>query len=211
MLPHLDNLIHALSMLPGFGWRSSERAALALVRRPETLLDTLVMALQEARENVCLCSKCGAFTSHDADPCPLCTRADRDDKHLCVVEDPADIHTLEASGAFKGRYHALMGKLSPGRQTGVSELRISALVQRVRAEGVREILLALSTDLDGDATAGFIAERLKGTGVRLTRLAFGLPCGSGIAYADPLTLRRAVSGRQSVEDLSPDPLPSDTL
>ena len=186
-------------MLPGFGRRSSERAALALVRRPETLLDTLVRALNEARENVCLCSKCGAFTAHDADPCPLCTRADRDDTLLCVVEDPADIHTLEASGAFKGRYHALMGKLSPGRQTGVGELRVAALVQRVRAEGTREILLALSTDLEGDATAGYIAERLRDSGVRITRLAFGLPCGSGIAYADPLTLRRAVSGRQRVE------------
>lgn len=199
MLQPLDNLIHALSMLPGFGRRSSERAALALVRRPETLLDTLVRALTEARENVCLCSKCGAFTSHDANPCPLCTRADRDDSVLCVVEDPADIHTLEASGAFRGRYHALMGKLSPGRQTGVGELRVAALAQRVRAEGTREILLALSTDLEGDATAGYIAEHLRDTGVRVTRLAFGLPCGSGIAYADPLTLRRAVSGRQRVE------------
>lgn len=199
MLQPLDNLIHALSMLPGFGRRSSERAALALVRRPETLLDTLVRALNEARENVCLCSKCGAFTSHDADPCPLCTRADRDDTALCVVEDPADIHTLEASGAFKGRYHALMGKLSPGRQTGVGELRVAALMQRVRTEGTREILLALSTDLEGDATAGYIAERLRDSDVRITRLAFGLPCGSGIAYADPLTLRRAVSGRQRVE------------
>ncbi len=204
MLPHLDNLIHALSMLPGFGRRSSERAALALVRRPESLLDTLVTALQEARENVCLCSKCGGFTSHDANPCGLCTRNDREDKLLCVVEDPADIHTLEASGAFKGRYHALMGKLSPSRQTGIGELRISALVQRVRAEGIKEILLALSTDLDGDATAGYIAERLKDTDVRLTRLAFGLPCGSGIAYADPLTLRRAVSGRQMLETIPTD-------
>ncbi len=201
MLPHLDNLIHALSMLPGFGRRSSERAALALVRRPESLLDTLVTALQEARENVCLCSKCGGFTSHDANPCSLCTRSDRENTLLCVVEDPADIHILEAAGAFKGRYHALMGKLSPSRQTGMSELRISALVQRVRAEGIREILLALSTDLDGDATAGYIAERLKDTNVRLTRLAFGLPCGSGIAYADPLTLRRAVFGRQVVEEI----------
>lgn len=199
MLPQLDNLVHALSMLPGFGRRSSERAALALVRRPETLLDTLVRALQEARENVCLCSKCGGFTSHDEDPCPLCTRSDRDDGLLCVVEDPADIAAIEASGAFSGRYHALMGKLSPGRQTGIGELRVSALVQRVEHEPVREILLALSTDLEGDATAGYIAERLKECNVRLTRLAFGLPCGSGIAYADPLTLRRAVTGRQAVE------------
>ncbi len=199
MLPHLDNLIHALARLPGFGRRSSERAALALVRRPESLLDTLVQALVEARENVCLCTQCGAFTSHEANPCPLCTRDDRDDTVLCVVEDPADIHTLEASGAFKGRYHALMGKLSPGRQTGVSELRISALIQRVATEGVREVLLALSTDLEGDATAGYIAERLQDMDVRVTRLAFGLPCGSGIAYADALTLRRAITGRQTLE------------
>lgn len=198
MIPALDNLIYALSKLPGFGRRSSERAALALVRRPESLLDTLVQALQEARENVSLCSRCGAFTDREADPCALCTRSDRDDSLLCVVEDPADIHTLEAAGAFRGRYHALMGKLSPGRQTGVSELRITALIQRVRSEGIREILLALSTDLEGDATADYIADRLKASPVHITRLAFGLPCGSGIAYSDPLTLRRAVNGRQQV-------------
>lgn len=204
MLPALDNLVHALSRLPGFGRRSSERAALALVRRPETLLDTLVRALQEARESVCLCAKCGAFTSHDANPCPLCTRTDRDDGLLCVVEDPADIQILEAAGAFKGRYHALMGKLSPGRQTGLSELRITVLLQRVRQEPIREVLLALSTDMEGEATAGYIAENLKALPVRVTRLAFGLPCGSGIAYADPLTLRRAVAGRAPVDAL-PEP------
>jgi recombination protein RecR len=195
MIPALNNLTHALSKLPGFGRRSSERAALALVRRPETLLDNLVKALQEAREEVCLCSSCGGFTTHDHDPCILCTRSDRDDTTLCVVEDPADIQMIEASGAFRGRYHALMGKLSPNRQTGVGELRITSLLHRVRQEHVQEILLALSTDLEGDATASYIAERLKGSGVKITRLAFGLPCGSGIAYADPLTLRRAVSGR----------------
>ena len=209
-LQSLDNLVYALSRLPGFGKRSSERAALALVRRPETLLDTLAQALQDARENVCLCSKCGAFTSHDEDPCALCTRSDRDDGLLCVVEDPADIHTLEASGAFRGRYHALMGKLAPGRQTGVGELRIAALVQRVKSEGVREILLALSTDLEGDATASYIADQLKGSGVTVTRLAFGLPCGSGIAYTDPLTLRRAVAGRSPLPAESEEPAPPAT-
>lgn len=198
MLPALDNLVHALARLPGFGKRSSERAALALVRRPETLLDSLVRALEEAREQVCLCSRCGAFTERENDPCPLCTREDRDNDLLCVVEDPADIRIMEASGAFKGRYHAIMGKLSPGRQTGLSELRINELVRRVRTERPREILLALSTDLEGDATANFIAERLRDLPVSVTRPAYGLPCGSGIAYADPLTLRRAVSGRRTV-------------
>lgn len=204
MIPELNNLIHALSQLPGFGRRSSERAALALVRRPETLLDNLVRALQEAREEICLCSYCGGFTTHDQDPCSLCTRSDREDGVLCVVEDSADIQMIESSGAFHGRYHALMGKLSPNRQTGVGELRVTALLHRVRQGGIHEILLALSTDLEGDATASYIAERLKGTGVKITRLAFGLPCGSGIAYADPLTLRRAVSGRfhYNEEDLN---------
>lgn len=202
MLPALDNLIHALSKLPGFGRRSSERAALALVRRPESLLDTLMQALQEAREQICTCSVCGGFTEQDCDPCPLCSRADREEHLLCVVEDPADIYTLEASGAFRGRYHALMGKLSPSRQTGITELRITALVHRVRQEGITEILLALSTDLEGDATAAYIAEKLRDYPVRLTRLAFGLPCGSGVAYADALTLRRAIRGRQLVLDES---------
>ena len=201
MLPALDNLIHALSKLPGFGKRSAERAALALVRRPETLLDTLAQALQEAREQICICTQCGAFTEHDADPCPLCTRTDRNDHQICVVEDPADIYTIEAAGAFRGRYHVLAGKLSPGRQTGTSELRIAALIHRVRSEGVKEVLLALSTDLDGDATASYIAEKLRDDKVTLTRLAFGLPCSSGIAYADSLTLKRAIQGRQRVTDV----------
>ncbi len=195
MLPALDNLVHALSKLPGFGRRSSERAALALVRRPESLLDNLVRALEEARTQVCLCSKCGAFTDCDEDPCPLCTSDERDDSVLCVVEDPADIQTIESAGAFKGRYFALMGKLSPGRQTGVSELRINELIRRVTFEKPKELLLALSTDLEGEATASYIIERLRDVPVKITRPAFGLPCGSGIAYADPLTLRRAISAR----------------
>jgi recombination protein RecR len=200
MLPALDNLVHALSKLPGFGRRSSERAALALVRRPESLLDNLMQALQEAREQVCICTQCGAFTEHDADPCPLCTRTDRNDHQICVVEDPADIYTLESSGAFKGRYHVLAGKLSPGRQTSMADLRISALLHRIRRDEITEVLLALSTDIEGDATANYIAEKLRDTPTRVTRLAFGLPCGSGIAYADALTLRRAIRGRQSVTD-----------
>ncbi len=195
MLPALDNLVHALSKLPGFGRRSSERAALALVRRPESLLDNLVRALEEARTQVCLCSKCGAFADCDEDPCPLCTSDERDDSVLCVVEDPADIQTIESAGAFKGRYFALMGKLSPGRQTGVSELRINELIRRVTFEKPKELLLALSTDLEGEATASYIIERLRDVPVKITRPAFGLPCGSGIAYADPLTLRRAISAR----------------
>ena len=114
---------------------------------------------------------------------------------LCVVEEPADIISIERSGGFHGRYHALMGKLSPAKQTGPSDLRLRALAERVARGGVNEILLALSTDMEGDATAGYIGELLKPLGVRITRLAFGLPADSGVGYSDPLTLKRAISGR----------------
>ena len=117
---------------------------------------------------------------------------------LCVVEEPADVLSIEASGAFRGKYHALGGKLSPSRRCGPEKLRIQELCDRVSREGVAEVLLALSTDMDGDATAGYIAELLGGSGVKISRLAFGLPADSGIAYSDPLTLRRAISGRMPV-------------
>ncbi len=195
----LDSLIRALARLPGLGRRSAERAALALVRRPEPLLDDLVLALQQARQNVRCCERCGAFTTVDANPCALCTDASRDDALLCVVEEPGDILSIERSGGYQGRYHALMGKLSPAKQTGPAELRLQALAARVAAGGqVREVLLALSTDMEGDATADFIAEMLRPRGVRVTRLAFGLPADSGVGYSDALTLKRAIGGRMDV-------------
>jgi len=198
MVPPVDNLIRSLAKLPGLGRRSAERAALALLRKPELLLDTLVSALQEARASVCCCSVCGGFTAKEHNPCKLCTGAARDDALLCVVEEPADIFSIERSGGFNGRYHALMGKLSPAKQTGPSDLRLRALSERVARGQVKEVLLALSTDMEGDATAGYIGELLKTSGVRVTRLAFGLPADSGVGYSDPLTLKRAISGRMDV-------------
>lgn len=195
MIGPLEDLEKALSKLPGFGRRSSARAALALVREPARLMDPLLAALAAAKENVRCCSRCGAFTTVGRDPCDMCTDATRDGSVLCVVEDPADIVTLESSGAFKGRYHALGGKLSPARRMGPEKLRFAELADRVVREGFTEVLLALSTDMEGDATAGYATEILKGTGARVTRLAFGLPADSGIAYSDPLTLRRAIFGR----------------
>lgn len=195
MVSPVDNLIRSLAKLPGLGRRSAERAALALLRRPDVLLTPLVSALQEAHDLVCCCSVCGGFTSKDGNPCRLCTDAMRDDAVLCVVEEPSDIFAIERSGGFNGRYHALMGKLSPSRQTGPSELRLGALAERVARGAVGEVLLALSTDMEGDATAGYIGELLRPLGVRVTRLAFGLPADSGVGYSDPLTLKRAITGR----------------
>jgi recombination protein RecR len=195
MSPQIDSLIRALSKLPGLGRRSAERAALALLRRPDTLMDGLIEALREARGSVCCCSVCGGFTARDRDPCALCSDAARDNGLLCVVEEPSDIFAIERSGGFRGRYHALLGKLSPARQTGPGDLRLQALAERISGGGFREVLLALSTDMEGDATAGYIGEMLKGSGARVTRLAFGLPADSGVGYSDPLTLKRAISGR----------------
>ena len=196
MIAPVAELEKCLAKLPGLGRRSASRAALALVREPARLAEPLVAALRTAHDSVRCCSCCGAFTTIDRDPCDMCTDATRDGTVVCVVEEPADIVSIEASGAFRGRYHALGGKLSPARRMGPERLRISELVARVREEGVSEVLLALSTDMDGDATAGYVAEVLKGAGVKVTRLAFGLPADSGIAYSDPLTLKRAIAGRR---------------
>ena len=193
----LDSLIRVLSRLPGLGRRSAERAALALVRRPEGLMQELQAALEHARATVCCCGVCGGFTVREANPCPLCTDLRRDASLLCVVEEPGDILAIERAGVFSGRYHALHGKVSAARATGPGDLRLQALVERVAREPVAEVILALSTDLEGDATAAYVRELLRGTAqVRVTRLAFGLPVDSGVGYSDPLTLKRALGGRQ---------------
>lgn len=195
MIGPVSELEACLAKLPGLGRRSASRAALALVKEPMRLLEPLEAALRHARETVRCCSRCGAFTTADRDPCALCTDPLREGTSLCVVEEPADIISIESSGAFHGRYHALGGKLSPARRLGPEKIRLRELMDRIAAERITDVLLALSTDMEGDATAGYIAEMLKGTPVKLTRLAFGLPVDSGIAYSDPLTLRRAIANR----------------
>lgn len=203
MLQPIDTLERALARLPGLGRRSAGRAALALLRDPERLLDPLVLALKDARENVCCCSRCGAFTVQGADPCAFCTDLTREAASVCVVEEPADIMTIEEAGAFHGRYHVLGGKLSPAHRMGPEKLRLGELKNRIAAEGFTEVLLALSTDMEGDATAGYLGELLRlwpsaEAPVKVTRLAFGLPADSGVAYSDPLTLRRAILHRCSM-------------
>jgi len=198
VLGPIDELERCLAKLPGLGRRSASRAALALVREPARLMQPLMAALRGAEGRIRCCSRCGAFTLVERDPCDLCTDETRDGNVICVVEEPSDIVQIESSGAFRGRYHALGGKLSPSRHCGPEKLRLAELAERVVREGVTEVLLALSTDMDGDATAGYVTELLKGTGAKVTRLAFGLPADSGIAYSDPLTLKRAIQGRRDV-------------
>ncbi len=197
----LDSLVRALSRLPGLGRRSAERAALALVRDPDGSLDALQRALADARDKVCCCDICGGFTFRGANPCAICSDGLRDTSILCVVEEPGDILAFERAGVFRGCYHSLNGRVSASRGTGPVDIRLNALVARVRSDGVKEVILATATDMAGDATAAFVRELLAGIpGLRISRLAFGLPVDSGIGYSDPVTLRRALSGRIAETD-----------
>ena len=196
MITPISQLVHALARLPGFGRRSAERAAIALLKNSVDVLDPLALALQEARASVRLCDLCGGFTLATRQPCALCTDPGRDAGLVCVVEDPSDQELIERSGGFRGLYHVLHGAISPARKTGVAELRVAALLERARNHNVREIILALGTTMEGDATAAYLCEALAPTAVPVTRLAFGLPADSGIGYSDPVTLKRALAGRQ---------------
>ena len=194
----LDALAVALGRLPGVGRRSAERMAMKLASEPERLIEPLLQALETTREQVRFCSRCGVVTEIGCDPCRLCTDVARDGRKLCVVEDPADVLAIEATGTFRGRYHALMGRISPMRGDGPNDIRLRELVRRVREEGIDEVVLALNTDLESEATAGLIAGLLRERGARVTRLAYGIPAGSGIRYADSVTLERALAGRREV-------------
>jgi recombination protein RecR len=194
----LDNLIAALSRLPGVGRRTAERMAMALVQDQKGLMRILANALLEADEGIVCCERCGSMTLATENPCGLCINPRRDAQILCVVETPSDIMKIEQSGGFHGRYHALMGKLSPMHGTGAADLRVDRLLQRIADEGVEEILIALGTDVESDATASYLKEVLATREVKVSRIAFGLPAGSAIEYSDAATLARAISGRQEM-------------
>lgn len=187
----------ALGELPGIGPRTAERLALYLVQAPPDLSRKLAEALLAARERVQACRQCGALT--ETQPCALCADPRRDAATLCVVERPVDVLLLEKSGTYRGRYHVLGGKLSPLNGIEPEDLRIGELEARLAPESVREVILALPTDVEGDATSHYLAQRLAPHGVKVTRLAHGLPAGSGLEYADELTLSRALAGRQPLE------------
>jgi recombination protein RecR len=193
----MDRLIQLLARLPGVGRRSAERMAWALARDANGLTRELSAVLADTAQRMTVCSRCGNLTTRTDDPCRLCTDTRRDDRVLCVVEDPADLVWIERSGGFRGRYHALMGRLSPMRGEGIAQLRVDALLARLKPEGVQEVILALNSDTESDATASFLHEALTAQGVKVTRLARGLPSGSGVGYADGATLARALEHRQT--------------
>ncbi len=194
-----EHLVACLNRLPGIGIRTAERMAYRLLAQPDTLLRELREVLDRAAHGLRCCDRCGAVTTPDRNPCRLCLAPDRDDHVICVVESPEDIRIIERSGGFKGRYHALLGKLSAVQGDGPGDLRLDQLTARLQREPVTEVVLALNTDVESDATASLIVERLRPfRKMKVSRLAYGLPVGSGLAYSDPVTLGRALAGRQSL-------------
>lgn len=192
----MSNLIALLGKLPGIGPRSAERLGLHLVQTEAGLVEALARGLVEARQRVQSCETCGALTEEQ--PCVICRDSSRDGSILCVVERPTDILSLEKSGTFKGRFHVLGGKISPLNGVEPEDLRISELERRLGDGVVREVVIALASDVEGDATSYYLARVLKNRGVLVSRIAQGLPAGSGLEFADELTLSRALEGRREL-------------
>jgi recombination protein RecR len=190
------SLISALGKLPGIGPRSAERIALHLVQSEAGEVKQLAHTLINAREKIRFCSICGSLT--ESEPCGICADSRRDNSLVCVVERAVDIITIEKSGTFRGKYHVLAGKISPLNGVGPEDLRIAELETRLGREPIHELVIALGTDVEGDATSNYLAKRLAKPGLRVTRIAHGLPAGSGLEFADELTLTHALAGRREM-------------
>jgi recombination protein RecR len=189
-------LIGALSKLPGIGPRSAERIALYLVQAESGGVRQLAETIISARERVRFCENCGSLTEQS--PCGFCTDPRRDGSLVCVVERAVDILSIEKSGTFRGRFHVLGGKISPLNGVQPEDLRIGELERRLEKEPIREVVLAMGTDVEGDATSFYLAKRLARPGLKVTRIAHGLPAGAGLEFADELTLSRALDGRREL-------------
>lgn len=195
-----NNLVSAILRLPGVGPKMAERLALHLLRHREEAR-TLIQRLEEARQRLTRCRLCGDFVETEGDgalPCARCQDSQRDARTLCVVEEVGDLQALERSRAFHGRYHVLGGALSALDGVGPQDLRIDVLLERLRTEEVQEVILATNPTAEGETTATYLVDLLKPMGVSVTRLAYGLPAGSIIQYADEFTLARALEGRRAL-------------
>lgn len=193
--PSLEKLIEQLSRLPGIGQKSATRIALYVLRSDRGLAQGLANSLIEVKERIKLCSVC--FNLTDDDPCPICQDESRADGTICVVEGPGDQLAIEESGVFKGRYHVLQGVLSPLDGIGPGDLRIGELLGRIQREGIREVILSTNPTTEGESTASFLARLLseKDQGIKITRIALGVPMGGDLKYMDRMTLEHALKSR----------------
>ncbi len=192
--PAIQRLVASLKRLPGIGEKSATRLAFFLLGAPDALVQELADSLARLKQDTVLCEQC--FNLTDKSPCAVCRDERRDGALVCVVEEPADLVSVERSGGFRGHYHVLGGVLSPIDGIGPDALRIAELEQRVRDTEVREVILATNPNAEGDATAHYIAERLQPTGVDVSRIACGMPLGGDIEYADHVTVGRSLENRR---------------
>ena len=192
----LARLIDELGKLPGIGPKTAQRLAYFILRSPADDATSLALAIRAVKEQLRYCSVC--FNIAEEDPCEVCRADDRDASTVCVVEEPLDVLAVERTGGYRGRYHVLHGAISPVNGVRPDDLRIAPLAARVRNGGIREVILATNPNLEGEATAMYIAQLLNGSGAQVTRLARGLPVGGDLEYTDEVTLSRALEGRRAV-------------
>jgi recombination protein RecR len=191
----LTRLIEELVRLPGIGPKGAQRLAFHLLKTPRELTDRLIDAVRDVKERVTYCSVCNNIT--DADPCAFCTSDSRDPHTICVVEEPQNVSAIEKTREFKGMYHVLMGALSPLQGIGPDDLKIKGLLGRI-GTSVTEVILATNPNVEGEATAIYLARLLKPLGVKVTRIAMGVPVGSDLEYADEVTMHKSMEGRREV-------------
>ena len=192
----IQKLSTQLSRLPGIGAKTAQRLAYHILDLPESQANELAEAILAAKRDVHFCPVCGTYT--DKTPCEICTDETRDPTLLCVVADARDVMSMERTREFFGRYHVLQGVLSPMNGVGPNDIRINELVERVKKGGVREVILATNPDVEGEATASYIARLLKPMGVACTRIAHGIPIGGNLEYTDEVTLAKALEGRRAI-------------
>ena len=192
----LAELVAALQRLPGIGARSAQRLAYHVLKTPREDVDALCAAMLSVKERVTYCSLCSNIT--DVDPCTYCTADDRDRRLICVVEQPENVAAIEKTRGFKGRYHVLMGTISPLQGIGPDDLKIKSLLSRVGEGGVEEVILATNPTVEGEATALYLAKLLKPLDVRVTRIAMGIPVGADLDYTDEFTMARSLDGRREM-------------
>ena len=192
----LQNLIDQFKRLPGVGAKSAQRLAFHILKTPREEAERLCDAIRDVKDRVTYCTTCNNIT--DTDPCAYCADPARDQRVICVVEEPQNVQVVERTGGFRGTYHVLLGALSPLQGIGPDDLKIKGLLARLASGGAEEIILATNPTVEGEATAIYLARLLKPLGVRVTRIATGIPVGSDIEYADELTIGKALEGRRDV-------------
>jgi len=194
--PPLANLINELTKLPGVGGKSASRIAYHILKRPPGEAEALATAILDVKAKIFRCSTCNNMT--DVDPCAICSDPRRDPSIICVVEEAFNIATIEQTRDFKGMFHVLLGALSPLKGIGPQDIDVGGLLRRVQEGGVREVIIATNPNVEGEATAAYLAQQLHPLAVRTTRLAFGLPVGGDLEYADQVTMAKALEGRREI-------------